>query len=100
MRQLSRKFLIDFAPAKLWRFCRNEQRLEGFLGILLKQFRELSPHFFRIHISHHDERKVVRNVAGFVILHHLLLGELVIDLKLADYRESIWVPLVSGGKKK
>ena len=58
------------------------------------------PHFFCIHISDYNEREIVRNVARFVILHHLLLGELVIDFELADDRESIRMPLVGGGKKK
>ena len=100
MRQLGGKFLVHFAPAKLRRFRRNEYRLERFLRIRLKQFRQLLSHFFSINISGHDESQIVRDVARFVILHHLLLGELIVDFDLADDREPIGMPLISGCKKK
>ena len=43
------------AAAKLRRLLWNENGLERFLRIRLKQFGELLPHFFCIHVSHDDE---------------------------------------------
>ena len=100
MRQFSSKLLMHLASPKLWRFRRNEDRLKRFLRIWLEQIRELLSHFLCIDISHHDEREIVRDVARLVILHHLLLGKLVVDFELADYREAIWMPLIGGRKKK
>ena len=53
-------------------------------------------HLFRIDIADYDEGEIVRDVAGFVILHHLLLGELVIDFDFADDREAIGMHLICG----
>ena len=91
---------MHFTPAKLRRFRRNEYWLERFLGIRREQFSQLLPHFFCIDITNYDERKIVRDVAGFVILHHLLLCELIVDFDLADHREPVGMPLIGGPKKK
>ena len=100
VRQFCGKFLVYFSPAKLRRLRRNEYRLERFLRIRLEQFRQLLPHFFRINISYHHECEIVRDVPRFVILHHLLLRELIVNFELPDNRESIRMTLVSGCKKE
>ena len=58
------------------------------------------PHLFRIHIAYHDEREIVRDVTCFIVLHHLLLGELIVDFDLANDRKTIRMLLISGRKKK
>ena len=91
---------MHFPPAQLRRFFRNEDRLERFLRISLEEFYELLMYFLCVDVSHYDEREIVRNVARFVILHHLLLRKLIVDLDLPDHRKAVRMSLVSGGKKK
>ena len=98
MRQFRGKFLVRLASSELRRFRRNEHRLERFLRISLEQVRE--SHFFRNDISYHDERQVVRDVARFVILHHLFLRKLVVNLDVADHWEAIRMPLIRGREKE
>src|SRR5438067_1868060 len=95
MRQFSRKFPVYFSAAKLWRFRRNEYRLQRFLWIRLEQVTELLPHFFRVHIADNDEDEIVRYVTGLIILHHLLLRKLVINLQLADDWKPVGMALLS-----
>ena len=100
MRQFSRKFPVYFSAAKLWRFRRNEYRLQRFLWIRLEQVTELLPHFFRVHIADNDEDEIVRYVTGLIILHHLLLRKLVINLQLADDWKPVGMPLICRPKKQ
>ena len=95
-RQLGRELVVHFAPAKLRRFFRNKHRLERFLGITFEKIGQLLVNLFGIDISHHDEGEIVRDVTRFVILHHLLLRELVVNFQLADHRQSIGVALIRG----
>ena len=55
-------------------------------------------HSLRIHIADDNKGQIVRNVARFVIIHHLLLRELVINFQLADHRQAIRMLLISGLK--
>ena len=98
--QLRREFVVNFAPAKLRRFCRNKNRLQGFLGINFEKIRKLLMDFFRIDIARYDESEIVWNVTGFVILHHLLLGELVVNLHLTDDWQSIRMSLIRSREQK
>ena len=74
--------------------------LSDFSGYGLKKLAELLPHFLGIDIAHDDEREIVRDVTRLVILHHLLLGELIVNLDLADHRQSVGMPLIGGREKK
>ncbi len=94
------KFLVHFAAAKLRRFRRNKDGLERFLRIRLEQFGELLPYLFCIDISDYHEGEIVRHVTRFVILHHLLLRELVVNFEFADDRKTIGMALISGCKKQ
>ena len=58
------------------------------------------PHLFRIHIAYHNEGEIVRDVTRFVILHHLLLSELVVNLEFADDWKPVGMPLIRRRKKK
>src|SRR5437764_14537334 len=98
MRQFSRKFPVYFSAAKLWRFRRNEYRLQRFLWIRLEQITELLPHFFGVHIADKDEDELIREVTGLIILHHLLLRKLVINLQLADCWEPVEMLLIGRPK--
>ncbi len=91
---------MNFAPTKLRRFFRNKNRLERFLRITFEEVLQLLVDFFSIHVSHHDEGQIVRHVTRFVILHHLLLRELVVNLQLADHRQPIRMTLVRGREKE
>ena len=100
VRQFSGKFLVNVPAAQLRRFLRNEDRLERFLRIRLEKFGDLLTHFRCIDISDHDKGEIIRNVARFVILHHLVLGELVVNFYVPDHRKVVRMSLVSGGEKK
>src|SRR6267378_4418028 len=91
MRQLCGKFLMHFASAQLRRLRRNENRLKRFLRVRLEQVGELLAHFFCIDIADYNKGEIVGDVARFVILHYLFLGQLVIDFDLADDRKPIGV---------
>src|SRR5204862_7080469 len=99
MRQFSRKFPVYFSAAKLWRFRRNEYRLQRFLWIRLEQVPELLPHFFRVHIADNDEHEIVRYVTGLILLPHLLLRNVVINLQLADTWKPVGMPPICRPKQ-
>ena len=99
-RQLGREFVVRFAPAELRRFFRNKNRLERFLRVTFEKVRQLLVHFFAIDVSRHDEGEIVRHVTRFVILHHLLLRELIVNFYLADHREPIGMALIRGREEE
>ena len=98
--QLGREFVMHFATAELRRFFRNKNRLKRFLRVPFEKVRQLLVHFFAIDISHHDEGEIVRHVTRFVILHHLLLRELIVNFYLADHREPIGMALIRGREEE
>ena len=53
-------------------------------------------HSFCIDITDYDEGEIIRDVTRFVILHHLLLGELVVNFDVADHRKAIRMHLIRG----
>src|SRR6202011_6056966 len=87
--QLSRELIVRLAATQLRRFLRNKNWFQRFLGIILEIISELLTNFLSIDIAHHDESQIVRHVARLVILHHLLLGELIVDFHLTDDRKAI-----------
>ena len=54
-------------------------------------------HLLCIDISRYDKDEIVRDVTRFVIPHHLLLGELIVNFHLPDHRQPIRMPLEGGG---
>ena len=42
-----------------------------------------------IDIADHDKGQVIWNVAGFVVVKHILAGELIIDVEIPDHRMAV-----------
>jgi hypothetical protein len=53
---------------------------QRFCRLIFEQIFKLFPHFRGRNVAHHDKSEIVRGVARLVIFHHLLLGEVIVDI--------------------
>src|ERR1041385_7237303 len=91
---------IPEEPPQLGRLLGNEDRFERLFGVGFEKIGQLLMNLFWIDISRHDEGEIVWNVARLIILHHLLLGELIINFHLPDDWQPIGMFLVGCGEEK
>src|ERR1041385_2002587 len=91
---------IPEEPPQLGRLLGNENRFERLFGVGFEKIGQLLMNLFWIDISRHDEGEIVWNVARLIILHHLLLGELIINFHLPDDWQPIGMFLVGCGEEK
>src|ERR1041385_8681999 len=91
---------IPEEPTQLGRLLGNENRFERLFGVGFEKIGQLLMNLFWIDISRHDEGEIVWNVARLIILHHLLLGELIINFHLPDDWQPIGMFLVGCGEEK
>jgi putative hemolysin len=94
-RQIGDEFLVHLAATELRRFARDENGAKRSCRIIFEKIFELFVDGVRFHVPDDDEGEIVRDVTRFVILHHLLLGELIVNFHLADYRQPVGMFLVS-----
>ena len=79
---------MNLAAPHLRRFCGHVEGFESFAGSGIKKLAEFLVDRSGIHIPHHDESQIVRDIAGFIIVQDILAGELVVDIEVTDY----WMP--------
>ena len=98
-RQFRREFLVHNAAAELRRLARNVYGRERLGRMILEEIAQLPINRFRVDIADDDKGKIVRHVTRLVILHHLIAGELVVDIDMADHRQPIRMALKRGREK-
>ena len=72
------------------------ERFKSFARGGRKELAEFLANRGSIHITYHDKREIVRNVAGFVIVQYVFPSELIVHIKIADHRMPKW----TGGKDR
>ena len=99
-RQLGDKFLMHFAPAKLRRFGRDENRRQRFGRIIFEKIAELLMDRVRVNVADDDEGEIVRHVTRAVILEHVVARELIENIEQADNRQPVRMTLIGGSEEE
>ena len=91
LRDLHRHLFMPLAQAELGRLGRDERRADRSHLEILRLVAKFLLDLGGIHVAHHHEDDVVRDVVLLVIRHHVVAGDAVVNVRIADDGEAVGV---------